>query len=475
MHSLASRKIQNRFPKILAFCTFTFLASLSASADRLPLSADDLVYERGLETIRSKPVTLSIDCGAIRYVGINCELDIRQQYFSKNPNIVREDRPDFATIQVKFWDEIVGNFTVLHTSWSSTDELSVVSFKKDLRFQNEDLFKKISIVQSLLTSGVLGHLRVIRSENGNGTVTVSYEAEATDETTGTKKKQAPYTGPFYVSFSVDGYSNKSGIGAKNENGTPTGENTSFSGNIRSALNYSTRKLRLKVDLDASQTASSVPDGLGGKIKSGSKTLSGSLLTVYSFGNADSLKPKRWNLVMIGSSSTEPASNIKTRNYAQTGMQYTLVPFRIDENRELRFQLGGVGSDLKLLSPNGRGKTQEKYFSAFSQLYLYWLFSGNKASVESSVNASKNLKYPGHYNFGTYLSFSYQLTDAISFHTSGNYNYAAKSLSYPGHPDYTNPTQTQYLGGNSGGDFFIEAGIRVTLLNSTLFTQDRRGN
>lgn len=430
--------------------------------------------------IRSKPITLSIDCGAIRYIGIGCELDIRQQYFSKNTNIVREDNPEKATIQVKFWDEVIGNSTVLHSAWSSTDELSVVSFKKDLRFQNEDNLKKISNIQNLLTSGVMAHLRVISSVNGSGTVTVAYEADAAGETSGTKKTQAPYTGPFYLSFSVDGYSNKNGIGAKNSDGTLTGENSSFNGSVASTVNYSTRKLRLKVDLGANQSASSVPDGSGGVIKSGSKRRSATLLTVYSFGNVDSLKPKRWNLVMIGSTNTDPASNVQIRKLVTSAVEYTLVPFRIDENRELRFQLGGAGSDLKLLSPNGRGNTQEKYVSAFTQIYLYWLFAGNKEnvnppSIETSLNASKNLRFAGHYNFGASVSFNYPITKKISFHTSGNYNYSAKSLSYPGRADYTNPAQTQYLSGNSGGDFFIEAGIHITLLNPTLFGQDRRGN
>jgi hypothetical protein len=59
-------------------------------------------------------------------------------------------------------------------------------------------------------------------------------------------------------------------------------------------------------------------------------------------------------------------------------------------------------------------------------------------------------------------FSYRLTDNISFNSSASFGYVGRSMRFPAVPDFSNPVQTTYLGGYSGGNYSTSLGITANV-------------
>lgn len=439
----------------------------SASAE----AAAEAAYLRDLDAIRDgEPVTLSIQCD-LRSVGLDCENDVRKAFFTAYPALKREDNPASALLRVKLTDEVAGSQTIVHLVWSSDARLSIEKFEMKLSFTLEDTATRRQKVQEALFKGAAAHLDVLNSGAEGNTLVASYSAGGS---AGAGAAHKEYTGPFYLDLQLSGYVSKSGVGAKNPDGSDVGVTSMVNGYGTFTANYSTERIRVLVNAYDYLNKTTVPDGVGGNIESSSTDIGVSTMFVYTLGKAGSAKPKRWNVVLTGTESSSVSSNIQEARSISAKMEYTLVPFRIDQDHEFRFQLGAVSNSLRLVDPNDRGNVSEKTMSALAQLYLYWLLDQNKVSISTNLSASKNLTYRGYASYGATLSFQYQITPAIRFTTGGSYNYVTRSLSYPATPDYSNPAQTQYLGGSAGANYSLNIGLGITLFNGLLHQRDRRG-
>jgi hypothetical protein len=447
------------------YLSFVFVDDSQASGLFLSPTSDSEL--RDIQ--QSDESSLYIECD-LRNVGLDCENDVRNVFFTEFPNIKRANSAEAALISVKITDERNTVGTVVRFNWSSDPKLGVEEFKLSIRFNLEDASVKRESIKKALIKGVVAHLEVLSGTAAENTISTSYQTGNT-----IPKSTSSYSGPFYLNAAINGFIARSGIGALDSQGAPQGINSTQVFNSSFVANYSTVPYRFKVNVSDSRTLISVPNGSGGNISSRSSNFYVSTLAIHSLGKAGSTAPRKWNVLLLAEYNRSPNANIQNSLEVRAGMEYTIVPFRIEQTKEFRFQLSATNQRLSLLSENSRGNLEENTVLALARLYLYWLMNDSKVSVSLGISGSQNLNLSQYRSYGFSTSFSYQITKSVRFDTSGAYSYQTKSLTFPGTPDYSNPTQTQFLSGSAGGNIFFNAGVTLTILNGLLFSRDTRGN
>ncbi|MDH4469046.1 MAG: hypothetical protein QE271_13390 [Bacteriovoracaceae bacterium] len=451
------------FLLILIFATpiFSSFASPSSTStyatpieDQLTLKILDMANH-----FQERP-TLFIQC-QLRYA-IDCE-QLRRIFFEKLHVLERVDN-DTAMIKVLLTDESGPQGILVHSKWSSNDDISMVDFSlPDLLLPTEfDAIKIQTEMITLLAQGVLPHIRV---KSGLGTEEIIIKSLKN----GTTTPPGNSNGPFYMDISLSGSSFRSGIGAVNPDGTSAPSTSSVFANGSVLLNNSTERTRVYVSGNASYSKNTQP-GPGNTTLS-AENFAPSLLVV---GVYSLTKNKRWNVAIMGVQFANPGSNLVRGRNIESGVEYNLVPFRVTESYEFRVRATASNSDDRLVMANDRGNTHENYYQAAFQLYGYWLLLNDKASLTGSISASKNLSHAGYYSASSQLSFSFQISRGVRITTSGSYRYQAKNMRFPGIPDFSNPLQTQFLSGYSGGSYSTSLGISFILgKGSSIYSRDRR--
>lgn len=442
--------------KQIGFIASLLLLAGQANAASYAVAESKLV--EAVNKMESRP-TFYIQC-QLRYAH-DCE-DLRETFFERVKVIDRLDN-DSAMIKVKLTDESTIDGIIVRSSWSSSDEISMVDFSlPDLFLPNEyDAPKMLSEVLTLLSQGLIPHIRV-KSGNGLEDVIVASLEDPVEP-----KEDKP--GTFYVAFGVAGSASKSGIGSVNADGSkgPATSSSSFNGSV--TLNNSTERTRLLLNASGSKVQASLPSYEGGTVSAENFSKHVSVLAVYSLN-----KSKRWNVAVMGSQSGNPGSNLKSGTGFGTGLEYNLVPFRVDQPYEFRVQANVKQFSDALVMVNDRGNTNEKYAELSLQLYAYWLLLKDKATLTGTVSGSKNLTYSGYSDFNVNATFSYQIFKGVRLNTNASYGFLKKNIRFPGSPDFSNPLQTQYQSGFSGGSYYTSVGLSFVLGKGGLFyTRDRR--
>ena len=226
-------------------------------------------------------------------------------------------------------------------------------------------------------------------------------------------------------------------------------------------------MKLDASATVSKTSETIPGATPGTKLSGGYT-SQSFHEIGVFALND-----HWSVAMINNTIKNSAANIDLQDTVATGVEWTLVPFRKTETKEIAFRVGPEASFLNLGSANSLGHLSEKSIIAFAQIYFYWVTLQDRLTFTSNVGLSKNLTYRQYYNAAVSGSASFQATRFLSFNVTGSYSYQPKSLSFPQNPDYSNPIKSSFLTGQAGKSFSFSYGVVVTLGNTTLKQRYRR--
>lgn len=400
---------------------------------------------------------------------IKCQLrfamdcnELRRLFFEKFFVLERKD-DDSAMIRVLLTDEQTNEGTIVHSAWSSNNEISVADFNlPELKLPKEfDTVKIQNNLITLLAQGVLPHIRV-KSGQGLEDVIINSLQDPV-------KPPMPASGPFYVDINLSGMADKNGIGAKNPDGTPgfSSGNASFYSSVM--LNHSTERTRILFTGDAGYGKETIPAINGTSYSSERFNSYIELLTVYSV-----TKNKLWNIAVSSKYGVDRANNLVSGVELGGGVEYNLVPFRVDQPYEFRVQAGYRNTEDHLVLVNGRNHQHENYSILNLRIYLYWLFDHDKMSLNSSLGGEKNISHTGYYNGSAYLNFQYHINDHISAGVGGVVGFTAKNMRFPGTPDFSNPLNTKYLSGYSGGYYQTFISINVNLgKGGTISSRDRR--
>jgi hypothetical protein len=408
----------------------------------------------------SERPSLFIQC-QLRFA-MDCE-ELRRIFFEKLTVIDRVDN-DTAMIKVLLTDETNPQGILVHSKWSSRDDVSMVDFSlPDLLLPVEfDSMKIQSELITLLSQGIVPHIRV---KSGIGIEEIIIKSQ--ENPTAPRPQNA--NGPFYMDISVSGSSFRSGIGAVNPDGTSAPSSSSLFGNGSLLLNHSTDRTRVFVSGNASYSRNSQPGPDNTTISAENFAPSLVVVGVYSL-----TKNKRWNVAIMGIESANRGANLIRGSRSEVGIEYNLVPFRVTQSYEFRVRASGSRTIDRLVVANDRGNTHENYYQAAFQLYGYWLLLQDKASLTGSISANKNLSHAGYYSASSQLSFSFQISRGVRLSASGSYAYQARNMRFPGLPDFSNPLQTQFLSGFSGGSYSTSLGVSFTLgKGSSIYARDRR--
>ena len=232
------------------------------------------------------------------------------------------------------------------------------------------------------------------------------------------------------------------------------------------LSYLTDRVKIDVNGVISINSMTLPDGTGGSISGQDKDNIFTELFVYTLS-------KNWSVAVINTSVTETGSNLSKLNELQVGVEWTLVPFRTTENKELSFRLGPEYKTFSLRQPNDLNNTQEKIFGLFAKIYFYWVVLQDKITMSLNAGYDAKFKYKGYDTKSLSASFNYQITRTIGFNASIGYQFSQKSLTYPAKPDFSNPLQSLFLSGQPGSSINYSMGINLRIGNSLRHTRNRR--
>lgn len=413
--------------------TFLFLVTSQTHAASFAAVESNLLD--ATNRMEKRP-TFYIQC-KLRHAA-DCE-NLRKDFFNRVTVIDRVDN-DTAMIKVRLTEKSKSNGIIVSSSWSSNEEISMVDFSLPDLFLSKDYdeTRMQGEILTLLMQGLIPHIRV---KDGKGLDVI------------TAKLEEPKNGEFDASVDLGGSVEKGGMGSLNPDGTkgPSSSNTSLNGSV--TLNYSTQRARVLVNVNGEESKFSVPSDEGGKITAGNFAKTAKVLAVYSM-----TKDKRWSVAIMSSFKGDPGSNLRSGTSIGAGVEYNLVPFRIEKPYEFRVRTNVKQRSDRLVLVNERGNDHEQYSELCFELYTYWMLLQDKASFTGTLGASKNLTFRGYSSLDAGGTFSFQIFKGVHLNANASYSLAKRSINFPGEPDFSNPLQTQFQSGYEGGSFNTTVGL-----------------
>lgn len=443
--------------KLLQALFLSFLASQSLFAEELVVQG---TYSTPTPTPISMNIRMDLPQGSTIPIYINCDFrqvsvdcqEVINGFFSQKgfSAIVKQvDRPEKAWVVLKLSSEMTAaGDEVIHYDWTPIERLPVSKFSYQITLQAfHDSLSKLNTTILNISPYLNFLLNAVSASATEGRLTT---VSTVTGTVSEPEKEKPW----FISTSVSGRMN---------NQSQTSRRSAFGS---ASYNYSADKYRFMVNGFADYSKETVSDGQGGELKAEnfSRFLSGT--AVWSFS-------KKWSAAVIVEGGSDPGSNIRSLNEIQTGVEWSLVPFRINENRELLFRVGVSAKSLALNEMNVNGNVKEKFMNAFANIYMYWLFWEGKATVSVNARARTNLKYRGFESYSAGTNFRFQLTKTLDINGGASYGFTAKSITFPAKPDYSNPLQFQLIGNQPGGSLSMNFGFGLTIGNGLKRARDRR--
>jgi hypothetical protein len=308
------------------------------------------------------------------------------------------------------------------------------------------------------SKGLYFYFSVTSDSAGADSSTVVYKlpTDTAKTTSGWVEKLA--RSPFYLNLSLAGQA------------ASTGE-SSYHTTMRTLpesleIGYFTDKYKIDLTGRYTSTSMSLPSGNGGNITATDRDYGINSIEVYSFS-------KHWNVAVLETTSADPGSNIHSLDAISTGVEWTLVPFRTSENKELAFRVGPSFSKLNLEAPNALNHLDERYLGAFSQIYFYWVGFGDRIQGSTSASYNENFKYKSYDSYSVNGSLTYNFNSIFSLTASIVYSDSPRSITFPGNPNYSNPLQSLFLSGQPGSSVSYIFGFNAKLGNSVRKARDRR--
>ena len=407
--------------------------------------------------------TVFVECNFRATTKILCP-DFIRGFYSSYDSVIRRESNEAATLSLSVTDEAITADQVRYSfSWKSKDQTQVSDFVLPLILDQTSL-DPTSMMNTMIKNAAKGlvlYLDVLTEKTTDGQIVVVYQPKDDGSVDTHKDGFLDRLAKSPLFFSADALGSYSAAGVKPYN------SSSITGNTYGELGYS--KEKYKIDLTGYYTnrKASIPT-TSGYLSNTSITNGYNGLFVYSMA-------KHWSVAVIQGGNVDKTSNIDLQTNTSAGLEWSLVPFRSTQNKELAFRVGTTYNTLALEKNNDMGHMSEQYFSAFAKIYFYWVFSDSKVSLALNTGISQNLKYNGYEQYSAGGTLSYQVNRAVRLNFIGGYTYTQKSLTYPGTPDLSNALQVQQMNGQAGGNMSFQVGLDFTVGNSLRKTRDRRWN
>ena len=421
-----------------------------------------ILFVSSVQAQAAGPIKVHAEC-ALRYSIVNCE-DFKNSFFREYEKLIeRTESVTDVGLLVELRDENLGNNQIRYSfSWESNLSQTRGSpiIVPLILTDGLDSLGTLTVLTTNAGKGLALYLKMESKMIGDdGTMVVVYRGSEDDS----KPKKKTWfdrleNSPVYFGLSGSGNASKNGTGASRSS------NGYFSGDTE--LSYLKDRYKLKLTGRVSLNSVKTPDGSGGQLSGTVSQNSYSAVAVYSLS-------QKWSVAVINTTWSDPASSIENKSRTQLGIEWTLVPFRTTENKELAFRIGNDLNYLTLSQPNDLDHLREKYMGAFAQIYFYWVTNENRITLDATADVRHNYKYPERYQLNLTGSLRYQITKALAVNGMLQYNFNPFSMTYPKEPDYSNPLQSQFLGGSSGSSFFYQVGVDLRLGNSWKKMRDRR--
>ncbi len=412
---------------------------------------DEEQYIQDMQQFKGKPLKVFTKCD-LRAAPLDCQEVIRDFFIAYGKYFEQVTSPAEAQIQFQLTDERASNTEVLfHFSFDGDPLLSVSDFSYAVKVDTTviDSVALLNLTLKSIARGLSVYLTVVSASQEDSGLTVVYNT-AGAAGPGAKKT---YDGPFYFDVGL------------NASGSHSQTNASSNSSASGLLNYSGDKLGFRVNLSAYQNKTTIPTETG-PLTGKNTEVYGSAIGFYSF-------KKRWSVALAVSEYAAPAQNVSGEQEAAVGVEWNLVPYRINETREIYFRVGTGLRDLDLELQNDLGFNRETYHFLFAQVYANWALLNSKANISISGSSTLYSKYMDYSRIRGSVNASYQITRAIRISGGYNLSFSKKSLTFPQSPDYSNPINSMYLGGAAGVSTGFNIGVSVTLGNSLKRTRDRR--
>ena len=403
-----------------------------------------------------------VECNFRATTKIICQDFIRGFYSSYDSVIRHEVNEGDAMLSLSVTDEAITADKVRYSfSWKSKDQTQVSDFVLPLILDQTSL-DSVSMLNLLIKNAAKGlvlYLDVMTEKSADGQIVVVYQPKDDGSADTHKDGILDRLAKSPLFFSADAIGTMSAAGAKPYN------SSSFFGNTYGEVGYS--KDKYKIDLTGYYTnrKASIPT-TSGYLNNTSITNGFNGLFVYSMA-------KHWSVAVIQAANVDKTSNIDLQTNTSAGLEWSLVPFRSTQNKELAFRVGTTYNTLELGKNNAMGNISEQYFSAFAKIYFYWVFADSRVSLTTNAGFSQNLKYNGYEQYSAGSTLSYQVTRAVRLNFIGSFSYTQKSLTYPGTPDLSNALKVQQMNGQAGSNMTFQVGLDFTIGNTLRKARDRR--
>lgn len=413
--------------------------------------------------LNSGLTSVSVECNFRVTSKTTCNDFVRGFFGNFGSVIQRELDSNQAALSLVLTDETVAAQSVRYNfQWKSKDQTQVSDFTLPL-IVDQGMVDEVGLLNLLIKNagkGLVVFLDVMTQRTDDGQIVIVYQPR--DD--GSEPKQDSWLdrlekSPIYVGLDING--------SYKTSGESNLQNTNLNGSAMGSFVYS--KDKFKADLSGYYSYKKITIPTSSGTVSGDAAVEGlNSILVYSM-------TRRWNVAAINSIHVDPVSNVELNMSNGAGIEWTLVPFRSTENKEIAFRVGSEFNTLRLGTANDLGNVEERYLSAFAKVYFFWTLNDGKTAIKLNAGIDQNLKYNGYQNYSFGSNFTFQLNRTTRLNIGGQYSYAAKTLTYPMTPDLSNPVNVQFMRGQAGRNLNLQIGLNVTIGNSLRKSRDRRWN
>jgi hypothetical protein len=399
-----------------------------------------------------------ISCQFRQTTKISCNDFIRGFFSNYQSVFVEEEFPERADLSLSVMDDVgTGAQTDYYFEWKP--KVGQNPWKYSVDQSTLDAAALVRVLSDESIHEVLTRFVIKKITVEDGVLTIVYVAPSS------ASEQKPdgffeklQKSPFYINIGLDGSYRTIGQAPK--------QTTSMS--VNPDLNMIYLKDRYKVDLyvNYKNSMTSVPTSSGENLSANVKSQYFRGILVYTF--TDHL-----SVAVVEHIGADTASNTKLFQNVTGGLEWALVPFRTNENKELTFRIGATQQMLDLNFENQRGNLSEQFTVAFARIYTYWNSADVRTSLRLYGGFEKNLKYTGYEKYNVGATMSYQLNRSTKLSLNALFNYLTKSLTYPAKPDFSNPLMVQQMTGQAGRSLMTSVGIDIVIGNTKKNARDRR--
>jgi hypothetical protein len=436
------------------------IAGLSSVVSHAESVQTTLERKAAFEKILGDPIPTFFECTMRSGSGDECD-HVEAEFFNKYQKYFKAVRsPDDAKIHLKLTDQNIGGSLVRYTfEWDAKEPFSVDYPPYSVEIDTGGVLESVLETQLRIAAfrGAFIFLSIASAEVNDKEMLV------VDADTGISQPQK--TGFFArlekSPFSIDG--NFSGNFSKNG---PVQNSSYLSGNIEG--DFSTDKYRVFAGYGLYSQSNTQPDENGSKISVSNSQTWSYFLAARSFG-----EKRRWSVALGLDQYANPGNNVKSALDANVGIEYTLVPFRVTQNKEFYFRIGTGIEKLDLELENDLGFRSMYIQSARASLSAYWAVFDSKVILSGTGRVSVFPKFTGYENYSGTGSVRYRFSRSFSANSNYSIGYRKKSFTYPANPDYSNPLQTQFLTSAPGITTQLSFGLTITLGNTARKSSDRR--